>query len=123
MTLTIVEREYAQDLQRVTQLLHYDAMELVGHWRDGTQDYIMCVTDESNDTQLTYWLAVPVSSDLCERYLRGEVSLLYLWMMADKLWACQGSYMTVPGPQRGAQVAFVDLPDEIKPTVDSFLPR
>jgi hypothetical protein len=113
--------QFATGLNEVQNLMWYDG-PILSHYRDDQdRDWIVVWADlfkAPDGTVVDIWHAVSINKGDLEAYLKNEITLLQVEERAEAIYVCSGfpEETTV-----GELTPFAEIPEDRKPTVDSFL--
>ncbi len=83
------------------------------------QDYIMMWTDL--DDQQDYWFAVQITPEDLKLYLTDGITTLQVLERSSAIYSCKGQFIGEDLSGTGTLIQFTDIPDDQRPTVDSWL--
>lgn len=110
---------FATGLVEVECLYYYDG-PLLSHYRDaGGQDYIMMWTDI--DEEFEYWFAVQITPEDLKAYFTDQITSLQVLERAAVIYDCKAPFISDENSGTGKIIAFADIPQEQRPTADSWL--
>jgi hypothetical protein len=110
--------QFAEGMTAVEHLFWYDG-PVLSHYRDNqNRDWMIVWVDI--DHEFNYWSAVLVAEGGMAAYKANEATQFQLLEWAHEIYFCRGEFIDEGSAACGIRVEFKDVPDDHRPSVDSW---